>query len=91
MDCKFLDGGFVVVLHAADAAEDFGEVEGFDGDAAGFEKFFAVADGVECRGTRADGADAEIAQAVDDAADGGEPVEILARIPGNPAFPCAAW
>ena len=74
------------VLHADDAAEDFGEVDGFDGDAAGFEQFLAVADGVERRGARADGADAEAAQAADDAADGGEPGEILGEDVGIGGF-----
>ena len=43
----FLDGGelclrrVVGVLHAADAAHDFAEVEGFDGDAAALQQFFA--------------------------------------------------
>ena len=42
-----LDGGelglrrVVVVLHAGDAAEDFAEVEGFDGDAAALQQFLA--------------------------------------------------
>ena len=51
--------GVVAVLHALDAAEDFGEIDGLDGDAVGFENFFAVANGVERRGARADGADAQ--------------------------------
>ena len=59
--------------------EDFGEVDGLDGDAGGFEQFLAVADGVEGGGTRADRADADAAQAVGDAADAGEPGEILAE------------
>ena len=66
----------LLALQTADAAEDLGEVEGLDGDAVGFEQLLAVADGVEGRGTRADGADAELAQAVGDAADGGEPRDV---------------
>ena len=54
----------IVVLHAVDAAEDFGKIERLDGDAARFEKLLAVADGVERRRPRADGADAQLAQAV---------------------------
>ena len=54
MDCSFCDGGGVIIFHAADAAEDFGEIEGLDGDAAGFENFLAVAHGVERGGARAD-------------------------------------
>ncbi len=75
----------VGVLHAGDAAHDFAEVEGFDGDAAALQQFFRVADGVECGGTRADGADAEVLQAANDAADGGEPGEVggeLGRVGG---------
>src|SRR4029077_20648619 len=60
------------VLHAVDAAEDFGEIDGLDGDAGALEEFFAVADGVEGGGTGSDGADAEAAEAAGDAADGGE-------------------
>ena len=77
-----LDGGelglrrVVGVFHVVDAAEDFREVDGLDGDAAGFEDALGVADGVEGRGTRADGADAEILEALDDAADRGEPFEV---------------
>ena len=81
----------VVVLQPADAAEDLGEVERLDGDAVGFEQFLAVADGVERRRPRADGADAQLAQAVGDAADRGEPREVLRRTPANRALRCAAW
>ena len=59
-----------------DAAEDLGEIDGLDGDAAGLEDALGVAHGVEGRGTRADGADAQILQALDDAADRGEPLQI---------------
>ena len=77
-----------IVLHAVDAAEDFGEIDGLDGDAAGFEKLFAVADGVEGGGAGADGADAQAAQSSDHAADGGEPGEILLRRRRNPELRC---
>ena len=78
MACSFGLRG-VVVFHPLDAAEDFGEVDGLDGDAVGFENFLAVANGVEGGGARADGADAEVAHAVRHAADGGEPGEILLK------------
>ena len=68
--------GVVVVLHVVDAAENFREVDGLDGDAVGFKDALGVADGVEGGGTRADGADAEILEALDDAADRGEPFEV---------------
>ena len=77
--------GFAV-LHADDAAEDLGEVDGFHGDAAGFEQFLAVAHGVERRGARADGADADAAQTADHAADGGEPGEIFGEEVGIGGF-----
>ena len=66
--------GVVVVFRFFDAAHDFGEVEGFDGDAGALQQLLRVADGVEGRGARADGAEADVAQAADDAADGGEPL-----------------
>ena len=67
----------VVVFQAGGSAHDFGEVERFDGDAVGFENFFAVTNGVEGGGTRADGANAKVLEAFDDAADGQEPLQIL--------------
>ena len=70
----------VVIFHAIDAAEDFGEVEGFDGDALRFENFFAVTDGVEGGGAGADGADSEVAKSFYYAADGGEPLEIVGKL-----------
>jgi hypothetical protein len=51
-------------------------LDGLDGDARGFEDAFGVAHGVEGRGARADGADAEILQALYDAADLRKPFEI---------------
>jgi len=83
---QFLPSGFVVILHTTDAAEDFGEVEGFDGDATGFEQFFAVAHGVEGCRTGAEGTDAEIAQAVHNAADGGKPCKVLGELRGIGGF-----
>ena len=38
-------GGGVVVGHAGDTAEDFGEVDGLNGDAVGFEDLFATVPG----------------------------------------------
>ena len=45
-----------------------------------FEKLLAIADRVERRRPRADGADAQLAQAIADAADGGEPARCPRRI-----------
>ena len=59
-----------------DAAHDLGEVERFDGDAGALQQLFGVADGVEGRGARADGAEADVLEAAHDAADGGEPGEV---------------
>ena len=47
-----------------------------------FEKFLAVAHGIERRRPRADRADAQTAQALHDAADGREPFQILAKFRG---------
>ena len=55
-----------------------------------FENFFAVAHGVERGGTRANRADAQIAQSLDDAADAGEPFEIFLELRRNSALRCAA-
>ena len=63
-----------------DAAEDFRQVERLGRDAVGFEQFLAVADGVEGGRPRADAADAQVAHAVDDAADGREPGQIVAEV-----------
>ena len=58
----------IVAGQLVDAAEDLRQVDRLDRDAVRFEQFLAVADGVEGRGPRADGADAQVAQPVDDAA-----------------------
>src|SRR5580700_2068963 len=76
----------VVVFHALDAAEDFGEVEGFAGDALRFENFLAVADGVEGGGARANGAYSEVAKSFYHAADSCEPLEIVGKLRGAGAF-----
>ena len=78
--------GVVVVFGLLDAAHDFGEVEGFDGDAGALEELLGVADGVEGGGTRADGAEANVAQAAHDAADGGEPLEVGLELGGVGGF-----
>src|ERR1039458_7550260 len=44
-------------LKLGDAAEHFGQVQGLHADAAHFEQLLAIADGLERRGTRADGPD----------------------------------
>ncbi len=66
----------VVIAQLVDAAKDFAQVDRFDGDAARLIEALRVAHRVEGRGTRADGADAQILQALDDAADGGEPGQV---------------
>ena len=70
----------IVVFHAIDAAEDFGEIEGFDGDALGFENLFAVTNGVEGGWARADGADSQVAKSLYYAADCGEPFEVVGKL-----------
>src|SRR5215469_3939785 len=74
---QFLRRRFVVILHTVDTAEHFGKIERFHGNAAAFEQFFAVTHGVECRGARADRADAQVAQAFDNAANRCKPREVL--------------
>ena len=55
------------------------------------ENLFAVADGIEGRRARADGADAQAPQAFDHAADAGEPVQILRGTVRSPALQCGGW
>src|SRR4029077_13318432 len=50
----------VVVFHFADPAESLRKIEGFDSDTAGFEKFLAVANGVDRGRASADSADAGV-------------------------------
>ncbi len=69
--------GVVRVLQPVDAAEDLGQIEGFYGDAGAFEQLLRIANGIEGGRTRANGADAQIAEAADDAADRCEPGEVL--------------
>ena len=52
------------------------QIDRLDGDAARLIEALRVAHGVEGRGTRADGADAQILQSLDDAANAGEPGQI---------------
>ena len=75
----------VIVFRLFNAAHDFGEVEGFDGDAGALEQLLGVADGVEGGGASADGTEANVAQTADDAADGGKPLQVgleLGRVRG---------
>ncbi len=58
----------VVVLHAIDAPEDLRQIDRLDRDAAGLKDALGVADGVEGRRTRANGADAQILQPLHNAA-----------------------
>ncbi len=83
--------GIVVVLHAIDAAEDFRQIDRLDRDAAGFEDALGIANRVERRGTRADRADAEILQALHDAADRREPLQVGLELRRRHGSPCAAW
>ena len=69
-----------------DAAEHFGEVQGLHADAAHFEQLLAIADGLERRGTRADGPDAQPPQALRHAAHAGEPGEIVLELVRLQAF-----
>ena len=66
----------VGVLQPADAAKDLAEVQRVHVDAGTLKQLLAVADGVERGGTRADGADSAVAQALDHAANGSEPRQI---------------
>src|SRR6266849_100292 len=59
----------VVVFHARDTPKNFRKIDGLDGDAVGFEDFFAVAHGIESRRPRADRADAQPSQPLHYAAD----------------------
>ncbi len=65
-----LDGGqlglrrVVGILHFVDAAEDLRQIDGLDRDAVGFKNALGVAHGIEGRGTRADGADAQILESL---------------------------
>ncbi len=79
------------ILHAVDAAEDLGEVDGLDRNPAGFEQFLAIAHGVEGGRARADGADAEAAQAAHYAADLRRTSSGRRRRFRNPAPRCGAW
>ena len=74
---EFALRGGVVILHFGNAAEDFGEVEGLDGDAGVLENLLAIAHRIEGRGTSADGADAQGPHAAHYPANTGEPGEVL--------------
>src|SRR5271154_1097315 len=69
-------GVLVVIFHPADAPQDFGEIQRLNGNAGGFEQFFAVPDGIKRRGPRANGPNAQIPQPVYDPANAGEPGQI---------------
>ena len=77
MSVELLLHGVVAVLHAVDAAEDFGKVDGDDGDTGALEQLFAVTHGVEGLRPCSERADAEVAEAINNAADGGEPGEVF--------------
>ena len=87
LDCGQLGLRRIVgILQATDAPEDLGEIERLDGDAAGFKDALRVAHGIEGGGTRTDGADAQILEALHDAANGGEPLEVGLELGGAEAF-----
>src|SRR5271154_5765396 len=44
---QLADGVLVIVLHSADAPQDFGEIQRLHGNAGSFEEFFAVTNGIE--------------------------------------------
>ena len=79
-------GVLIGVLHTIDAAEHFGEIERLNRNPVRFENLFAVANGVESRGTRANCADAQIAEAVHHAADAGEPLQVFGELRRVGAF-----
>ena len=66
----------IVVRQLLDPAEDFRQIERFDRDARSLEQLLAEAHRVERGRPGADGADARVLQAVDDAAGGGEAPQI---------------
>jgi hypothetical protein len=75
----FGDDALVGLAEFRGGTEDFGEIDGGDGDAVAFEDFFRVAHGIESAGTRADGADADLAQALHDAGHGDEVLQVGAE------------
>ena len=74
--CELCLRGVIGVFHAVDASEDLRQIDGFNRNAAGLEEPLRVANGVEGRRARADGANLEILEAFDDAADLREPLEV---------------
>ena len=70
----------VVVFHALNATQHFGKIECLDGDTLRFENLFAIANGVERGRSRADGAYAQVAEALHHPAHSGEPFEIFGKL-----------
>ena len=68
-----------LVFHAANPAEEFGEVQCFHRYTAGFQQFFAVADGVESRRTGTESAHAEVFQPGDDFAGADELFQVIGK------------
>ena len=68
--------GIVGVLHMIDATEDLRQINRFDGDAGSLKDALGVANRVEGGRTRANGADAQVLQSPDNAANRGKPFEI---------------
>ncbi len=77
---QFCLRGIVRVFHAFDAANHLGKVQRLDGNALRFKDAFAVAYRVECRGARADSADAQIPQALHDSANGAKPLKVFLEL-----------
>ena len=83
--------GIVVVFHALDAAQHFGKIERLDRNALRFENLLAVADRVEGRGTRADRSHSQVAEAIDDPTDRGEPLQVFGELGRVRDSRYAAW
>src|SRR5258707_1374831 len=71
---------FFVVLHLADPAERFREIQRLNGDAMDLEEFFAVANRIERCWTRADSADSQIFEPPNHFASAGESLQVSAEI-----------
>src|SRR5215475_12144202 len=69
-----------MVLHAINAAQNFRQVEGFDGNAVCLQNLLAVANRVECRRPGSNRANAQITKAVHYTAYGGKPGEVFLEL-----------
>ena len=82
--------GIVAVLHARDAPQHFRKIERLNRNALRLQQFFAVANGVERRGTRANRTDAQVLQPIDHAANGRKPLQVFGKLRRVRALPYAS-